>query len=108
MEEYIEKSWFSIGRCNKSMSIYRNLSQTITVVNALKGQKVKNIRIRTNKRKPVLYPTIQFVVVILYTKYELSILYSCGDILTKDVERKYKGHIQGSISGRMPVLNPTM
>ena len=29
---------------------------------------------------PVLYPTIQIVVVILYTKNDFSILYNCGDI----------------------------
>ena len=40
--------------------------------------------------KPVIYPMIQLVVVILYTKYELSILYSCGDIFDKNVERKKK------------------
>ena len=32
------------------------------------------------KTKPVLYPTIQLAIVILFTKYELSILYSCGEI----------------------------
>ena len=44
----------------------------------------------------------------MYTKYELSILYSCGDIFDNSVERKKKGHIKGRIKRRMPVLNPTM
>ena len=71
-----------------------------------KEKKIEQIQITTNKRKLVLFPTIQLVAVILYTKYELSILYSCGDIFDKDVERKKKGHIHGGINRRMPVLIP--
>ena len=37
-----------------------------------------------------------------------SILCSCGDIFDQNVERNKKGHIQGRINRRMPVLNPTM
>ena len=58
--------------------------------------------------KLVIYCMIQLVAVILYTKYELSILYSCGDIFDKNMERKKKGHIQGRIHRRMLVLNATM
>ena len=63
-----------------------------------KEKKSEQIQIRTDKRKLVLYPTIQLVAVILYTKYELSILYSCGDIFDKNVVREEKGHIQGRIN----------
>ena len=42
--------------------------------------KSEQIQIRTNKRKPFLNPTIQLAIFILYTKYELSILYNCEDI----------------------------
>ena len=40
--------------------------------------------------KPVIYPTIQLVIVILYTKYELSILYICGDIFDEKCREKEK------------------
>ena len=65
-------------------------------------------KVEEKKRKLVLYPKRQLVAVILYAKYELSILYSCGNIFDKNVERKKKGHIQGKINRRMPVLNPTL
>ena len=55
----------------------------------IKKKKYEQIQIRINKRKLVLYPTIQLVV-ILYTKYELSILYSCGDIFDKKCGEKEK------------------
>ena len=51
----------------------------------MQKEKVNEQRqIRTNKRK--LHNTI--VAVILYTKYDLSILNSYGDIFDKNVERK--------------------
>ena len=37
-----------------------------------------------------IYPTIQLVIVILYAKYELSILYSCGDIFDEKCREKEK------------------
>ena len=46
----------------------------------MERKKSKNIQGRTNRRMLVLYPTIQLVIVNLSTKYELSVLYSCGDI----------------------------
>ena len=42
------------------------------------------------RTEPVLYYTIQLDVVILYTKYELSILYSCGDIFDEKCREKEK------------------
>ena len=44
-----------------------------------------------NGTKLIFYPTIQLVIVILYTKHERSMLYSCGDIFYKNVERKNNG-----------------
>ena len=37
---------------------------------------------------PICNPTIQLVVVDLYTKYEVSILNGCGDIFDEKVLRK--------------------
>ena len=44
-------------------------------------------------------PTIQLVVVDLYTKYEVSILNGCGDILDEKVLQNY-GRTDGRKDGR--------
>ena len=41
----------------------------------------------------VNYPTIQLGVVIRYAKYELSVLYCCGDIFEKKCGEKDKKDI---------------
>ena len=46
----------------------------------MERKKSEHIQRRTNRRKLVFYPTIQLVILNLYTKYEPSGLYSCGDI----------------------------
>ena len=43
-------------------------------------EKKKQIYGRTYRKMPILNPTIQLVVVNLYTKFEVSILNGCGDI----------------------------
>ena len=63
---------------------------------------------RINRRMPICNPTIQLVVVDLYTKYEVSILNGCGDIFDENLERKKKGQTQGRINRRMPICNPTI
>ena len=45
----------------------------------------------TNRRRPIFNPTIQLVVVNLYTKYEVSILNGCGDIFDEKSGEKEKG-----------------
>ena len=64
----------------------------ITVLNAW-GERKVNIIIqgRTNRRRLVLFPTIQLVIVNLYTKYELPVLCSCGDIIDEKYGEKEKG-----------------
>ena len=60
----------------------------------MERQKSEQIYGRTNRTRPVLYPTIQLVVVILYAEYELSIFYSCGDIFDekcREREKQIKG-----------------
>ena len=54
---------------------------------------------RTNRRMPICNPTIQLVVVDLYTKYEVSILNGCGDIFDEKVLRNY-GRTDGRKDGR--------
>ena len=46
----------------------------------LKRKKKEQTKGRTNRRMPICNPTIQLVVVDLYTKYAVSILNGCGDI----------------------------
>ena len=43
----------------------------------------------TGKNKH-LYPIMQLVIVNLYTKYELPVLYSCGDIFDEKYREKEK------------------
>ena len=58
--------------------------------NEKSGKKKKGqIQGITNRRMPICNPTIQLVVVNLYTKYEVSILNGCGDIFDEKVLRNY-------------------
>ena len=56
----------------------------------MERKKSENIQARTNRRRLVPYPTIQLVIVKLYTKYELPVLYSCGDIFDEKYGEKVK------------------
>ena len=56
----------------------------------MERKKSEHIQGRTNRRRPVVYPTIQLVIVNLYTKYELIVLYSCGDIFDEKYGEKEK------------------
>ena len=60
---------------------------------------------RTNRRMPICNPTIQLVVVDLYTKYEVSILNGCGDIFDEKVLRNY-GRTDGTTDRCKPVYPP--
>ena len=57
---------------------------------------------------PICNPTIQLVVVNLYTKYEVSILNGCGDIFAKIWRERKKKQIKGRTNRRMPICNPTI
>ena len=64
---------------------------------------------RTNRRMPICNPTIQLVVVDLYTKYEVSILNGCGDIFDEKVLRNYgrtDGRTDGTTDRCKPVYPP--
>ena len=54
---------------------------------------------------PICNPTIQLVVVDLYTKYEVSILNGCGDIFEEKVLRNY-GRTDGTTDRCKPVYPP--
>ena len=56
----------------------------------LERKKKEQIKGRTNRRRPIFNPTMQLVVVSLYTKFEVSILYGYGDIFDKKSGEKEK------------------
>ena len=63
----------------------------ISLTKNLERKKNKQIEERTNRKRPILNPTIQLVVVNLYTKFEVSILNGCGDIFDEKSGKKEKG-----------------
>ena len=54
---------------------------------------------------PICNPTIQLVVVDLYTKDEVSILHGCGDIFDEKVLRNY-GRTDGTTDGTTDRCKP--
>ena len=62
----------------------------------------EHIQGRTNRRRPVLYPTIQLVVVSLHKNMKFLCYTVVGISLTKNMERKKKEQIQGRTSRRQP------
>ena len=57
----------------------------------LERKKKEQTKGRTNRRRPIFNPTIQLVVVHLYTKYEVSTFNGCGDIFDENFGKKEKG-----------------
>ena len=74
----------------------------------LERKKKEQIQGRTYRRMPICNPTIQLVVVNLYTKFEVSTLTVVVISLTKNLERKKKEQLQGRTNRRMPICNPTI
>ena len=66
----------------------------ISLTKNLERKKKEQTKGRTNRRMPICNPTIQLVVVDLYTKYEVSILNSCGDIFDEKFGKKKKRNKQ--------------
>ena len=62
----------------------------ISLTKNLERKKKGQTQGRTNRRVPICNPTIQLVVVD-YTKYEVSILNGCGDIFDEKFGKKEKG-----------------
>ena len=56
----------------------------------LERKKKEQIYGRTNRRRPIFNPMIQLVSVNLYTKFEVSIFNSCGDIFDEKSGEKEK------------------
>ena len=63
----------------------------ISLKTNLERKKKEQIQERTNRRMPICNPTIQLVVANLYTKFEVSIFYGCGNISDEKSGEKEKG-----------------
>ena len=63
----------------------------ISLTKNLERKKEEQIKRKTNRRRPIFNPTIQLVVVNLYTQYKVSILNGCGDIFDEKFGKKEKG-----------------
>ena len=68
-------------------------------------RKKEQVQGRTNRRRPIFNPTIQLVVVNLYTKFEVSILNDCGDIFDEKALRKDR-RTDGATDRCKPVYPP--
>ena len=62
----------------------------ISFTKNLERKKKEQIQERINRRLPICNPTIQLVIANLYTKFEDSILNSCGDIFDEKSGEKEK------------------
>ena len=65
------------------------LSYTVVEISLTKNmerKKKEQIQGRTNRRRLILDPTIQLVIVNMYTKYEVSILNGFRDIFYKKLQ----------------------
>ena len=115
----------------KEKGTNKSLSSTVVEISLTKNlerKKKEQTKGRTIGIMPICNPTIQIVVVDLYTKYEVSILNGCGDIFDEKVLRNYGrtdgttdrckpvypplfqsgGIIKERIRARSPILNPTI
>ena len=63
----------------------------ISLTKNLEGKKKEQMKGRTNRRRPIFNPTIQLVVVNLYTKYKVFIFNGCGTIFGEKFGKKEKG-----------------
>ena len=62
----------------------------ISLTKNLERKKKEQIQGSPNRRRPIFNPTIQLVVVNLYTKLKVSILNGCGDIFDEKFGEKEK------------------
>ena len=63
----------------------------ISLTKNLERKKKEQIQGRTKRRMPIFNPTIQHVIVNLYTKFEVSFFNGCGDIFDEKSGKKEKG-----------------
>ena len=74
----------------------------------LERKKKEQTQGRTNRRRPICNPTIQLVVVTLYTKHEVSVLNGCEDVFDEKYGEKEKRTNIGKHQSEKAYFNPTI
>ena len=59
------------------------------IIQSMERKKIGQIKGRISRRRLVCNPTIQHVIINLYTKYDSSSLQGCGEIFDEKVLRNY-------------------
>ena len=85
----IQRYDLSLSICIQSMNFLCYTVVEISLTKNMERKKKEQIKVRTNRKRIILNPTIQLVIVNLYTKYEVSILNLFGDIFDEKVLRNY-------------------
>ena len=62
----------------------------ISLTKNLERKKKEQIQGRTNRKRPIFNPTIQHVIMNLYTEFEVSSFNRCGDIYDEKSGEKEK------------------
>ena len=60
------------------------------IIESMERKKIGQIQGRISRRRLVCNPTIQHVIINLYTKYDSSSLQDCGEIFDEKVLRNYR------------------
>ena len=113
----------SLKTCIPNLKFLSSTVLEISLTKNLERKKKKQTQGRTNRRMPICNPTIQLVVVNLYSKYEVSILKVVEISLTKKCYGITEGRTDGRMEGRTelrtdvnqyspnrrkPIFNPTI
>ena len=75
------------------------------IIQSMERKKIRQIQGRISRRRLVCNPTIQHVIINLYTKYDSSSLQGCGEIFDEKVLQNY-GRTDGMTDRCKPVYPP--
>ena len=81
------------------------------IIQSMERKKIGQIQGRISRRRLVCNPTIQHVIINLYTKYDSSSLQGCGEIFDEKVLRNYgrtDGRTDGMTDRCKPVYPPLL
>ena len=79
------------------------------IIQSMERKKIGQIQGRISRRRLVCNPTIQHVIINLYTKYDSSSLQGCGEIFDEKVLKNYgrtNGRTDGMTDRCKPVYPP--
>ena len=75
------------------------------IIQSMERKKIEQIKGRISRRRLVCNPTIQHVIINLYTKYDSCSLQGCGEIFDEKVLRNY-GRTDGRTDGMTDRCKP--